>query len=787
MSNTSDNNFQTSVLFTILLTALCAGLLTLLGVLLHFSNFIVVFGIIALAIISIYKPNYPLYLLALMLPFFGNNPGGKYSLMTVDMVLILILLRWFVPLIFKKKRRILTSCLDVWIGLFLFLTLLSLFQLRHDLWNAYLWSGTSLWFVYRIYTAYAVDFFWSIRLLLNLVIGILFYYYVLNNVEQEEQIKKIGFAALGGLIISIIAGILDFHKIIDLTFFRPLNPDIERFGYSRLMSLFWHSDWFMEYMLPIAPFFLLPLFLGSAKSKMKTLILAILILYSTIFTYQRAAWISFGVMVLAMIFLVKKTLFSRLARRRSIIIFLAAILFLSVFFAIILFANSNLRISLANRFSELFLFSDRTRIWDQGLSLWSKKPLFGVGAGNYYYYHRTTYQPDHPFYNFDKVTAHNTYLHILVERGVFALLAFLLLLLYSLKKSLKTFTRCQPNSLERTIAGGCAVALIIFIIYGLAQYMFYIRIVEIIFWFVLGLSAFTGTKCLEQKQITAREKCCLAGFGAGAFILMLIFQPTAKDLFYWSEYSNPDVRFMASWFDPWDERTIECREEVLETRFVVFHPDTAQKPVRVDMLINGKVLASMPCRDKEPHEIAAFIPPQSKQPLHVKLLADRPFKGIEVYPETGVRAPFHCIVERDFRCRPLGLKGIGFSKWEDLNGIGFRWTNAPEAFCDVAVSSPVLALQLTASNPDLSANPLTVNIELSDSAGGTIAKRELTFANQQEIKTVRFNIPFPAVKTARLSIKVDRMFCPLDSGGNDSRILGIYVSEPLWEDKAGGK
>ncbi|HQH11328.1 MAG TPA: hypothetical protein PLS31_02755, partial [Candidatus Sumerlaeota bacterium] len=117
MSNTSDNNFQTSVLFTILLTALCAGLLTLLGVLLHFSNFIVVFGIIALAIISIYKPNYPLYLLALMLPFFGNNPGGKYSLMTVDMVLILILLRWFVPLIFKKKRRILTSCLDVWIGL----------------------------------------------------------------------------------------------------------------------------------------------------------------------------------------------------------------------------------------------------------------------------------------------------------------------------------------------------------------------------------------------------------------------------------------------------------------------------------------------------------------------------------------------------------------------------------------------------------------------------------------------------------------------------------------------
>lgn len=773
-------------MFIFLLMALCLSLFTLLCVLLHFSNFIVVFAIIALAIVSIYKPNYPLYFLGLMLPFFGNNPGGKYSLMTIDQVLILILLRWLVPLAFNKKRRpIQTSSLDVWIGLFLFLAILSLFQNRHDLWNAYLWSGTPLWFVYRIYTAYAVDFFWSIRMTLNLVIGILFYYYVLNNVAREEQIKKIGLSVLGGLLISVIVGILDFHKIIDLTFFRPLNPDIERFGYSRLMSLFWHSDWFAEYMLPIAPFFLLPLFLGAGKSQKKTILLGLLILYSLIFTYQRAAWISLGAMVLVMIVLAKKTVFSRLAKPRNILMLCMIIVLLAGLFGIILISNSILRTSLVSRFSQIFLFSDRTRIWDQALTLWAKKPLFGVGAGNYYFYHRAVFPPDHPYYDYDKVTAHNTYLHILVERGVFALVIFMLLLFYAMKNSFRAFTRCQTDSLDRIIAGGCVASLIVFIIYGLAQYMFYIRIVEIIFWFVLGLSAAAGARNLERKQITGKEKSCVAAFGASALILMLIFQPTARDLFFWTEYSNPEVRFMASWFDPWDERRVDCRDEVLETRFVVFHPDAAQKPVRVDMIVNGKAAASVLSRDKEPHEIAALIPPQMKQPLRIKFQTDRPFKGIEVYPETGVRAPFHCIVARDLRCRPLGLKGTGFSKWEALNDVGFRWTNAPEAVCDVTVSSPALVLQLIASNPDLSINPLTVNLALNDLDGGAIAKREVTIAKQQEIQTVRFDLSSHLGKVARLSIKTDRLFCPLDGGGSDSRILGVYVSEPLWEDKAG--
>ena len=203
------------------------------------------------------------------------------------------------------------------------------------------------------------------------------------------------------------------------------------------------------------------------------------------------------------------------------------------------------------------------------------------------------------------------------------------------------------------------------------------------------------------------------------------------------------------------------------------------------MIANGKVLSSVQSRDKESHEIASLISPQMSQPLRIKFRTDRPFKGIEAYPETGVRASFYCIVEREFRCRPLGLKGIGFSKWESLNDARFRWTNATEAMCDVKVSSPVLALQLIASNPDLAVNPLTVNLTLSEVGAGIIATREISIVNLQERKTVRFDLSSLVGKTARLSIKTDRLFCPLDSGGSDSRILGVYISEPLWEDKTG--
>ena len=768
--------------------ALSLFLLTLVCILLHFIDFIGVIVFLILLVVSIVKPNYPLYFLALILPFFGNNPGGKYTLYFIDIIVMLILLRWLVPLIWAKKPTITGSSLGVWIWLFFIVTIFSLIPLRHELAMSYLWVGDPFWFVQRIYTAYAVDIFWSIRHVLDLFISILFFYFVINNLRSDAQLRNIGLSALAGLLIAIISGILDFHKVIDLTFFRPLNPDIQRFGYNRLMSLFYHSDWFAQYMIVLAPFFLAPFFINGEKGKKGTILLGFLILYAVIFTYQRAAWFAFLASLFVLILFGGGRFIRRFNLRRLLFIFFIILFILLAGFYALFLTRAGVLTSLAKRAQQTFFYEDRTRIWHQALLLYEKKPLFGVGAGNYYYSHRSTFPPGHPYYRFDKVNAHNTYLQLLTERGPFALILFLILLYYAMRAGVLVFRKSEVGSKKRIISGAAVASLTAFAVYGMAQYIFYIRIVELIFWFVLGLVAHMALQYDYGVNVTSRRtyKAAVKAFVLLLFILLVLFQPSTRDLFFWNEYKD-DEGFMGSWVDSWNEFRIRCSKEVIEARFVVLHPDVAKKPVHVDMLVNGKTLATFVARDNQPHKMAAIIPPDMSQPLRIRFRTDRVISPSDLFPGVVNRRPYNCIVGREIESRSLGLRGVGFSKWEKIGELRYRWTTEKDAVCDIMVTSPVLVLRLSAANPDLAQKPLKVTLALSEKWGKEIDSRNLMFDSQRTIKEARFSLSPYIGRKIRLNVRVDRLFCPMDSGKNDTRYLGVYVSEPLWEAQKGNK
>jgi len=770
------------------LGALSLFLVTLVCVLLHFVDFIGVIAFLILLVVSIVKPNYLIYFLALILPFFGNNPGGGHTLYFIDLMVMLILLRWLIPLIWAQRPTITGSPLGVWIWLFFIVTIFSLIPLRHELAMSYLWVGDPFWFVQRIYTAYAVDIFWSIRHVLDLFISILFFYFVINNLRSEAQLRNIGLSALAGLLIAIISGILDFHKVIDLTFFRPLNPDIQRFGYDRLMSLFYHSDWFAQYMVVLAPFFLAPFFIHGKKWKKGTVLLGFLILYAVIFTYQRAAWLAFLASVLVLVLFGGGGFLKRFNLRRLLYVFFIILFVLVVGFYALFLTRAGVLTALAQRARQTFFYEDRTRIWDQALLLYEKKPLLGVGVGNYYYYHRSTFPPGHPYYRFDKVNAHNTYLQLLTERGPFALILFLLLFYHAMRAGVLVFRKSEEGSKRRIISGAAVASLTAFAFYGMAQYIFYIRIVELIFWFILGLVAHMALQYDNGINASSQRACAstVKGFVLLLFLLLVLFQSSTRDLFFWNEYKNNES-FMGSWVDSWNEFRIRCSEEVLEARFVVLHPDAAKRPVHVDMFVNGKTLATFAARDNQPHEMAAIIPPEMSQPLCVRFRTDRVIRASDLFPGVINRRPYYCIVGREIESRPLGLKGVGFSKWEKIGELRFRWTTEKDALCDIKVTSPFLVLRLSAANPDLAPKPLKVTLVLSGKWGEELYSRNLTFNSQQTIKEVRFNLSPYIGRKVRLNIQVDRLFCPIDSGKSDTRYLGIYVSEPLWEAQKGNK
>jgi O-antigen ligase len=767
-------------LFRISVGAVSLILLALQLILLNISNFSSIYLILLFGFISIFKPMYPLYFLALILPFFGNNPGGKYSLILIDQLAILLLLRWLIPLIWKKNAVILRSTYDIWIWLFFFISALSLFPIRNELYNAYLFSGGGAFFLKRVFTTYAVNYYWSFRLISDLFISILFFYYIINNAKNKLHLKNLGLCALSSFFLCVFLGILDFHNIIDLTFFRATNPDLQRFGYRRLMGLFWHSGWFAEYVALLAPFFLAPFFLSKKTNWKFRIPAAIMLFYAILFSYQRAGWIAFAFSMIVLTGLGWKNFYVQLLNRKILVFLLVLIFVLGAGFTFFITSDMTSGTPLAQRLNRLFFAADRTGIWDQALFLYSKKPCTGIGAGNYYFYHRSNFPKGHAWYHYDKVTSHSTYLHILVERGPFALLIFLCLLGAVFKRTAKAFAATDANSFNHILSGALLASIAAFSIYALAQYMFYIRIISIISWFLFALSDIVSRDCVKYKTPNLRKSRIVLVSFILILLILLLFNHTYRDQFYWNEYTYLDTNSQGAWVSPWQEFCIDTDKEVLDARFISFHPDVKENPLKVNMEVNGKVIASCFTRDNKPHDISAFIPVDAEFPIKVRILPERTIRAPDFSPSTRDRVTYYCMVDRKISGRELGMKGIGFSKWEYDENTKYRWTVGKYSVFEVKIISPLLRMKFLAGNPDLSENPLPVKIRIRNQSGDSVAKKELLFHKAGEWLGAAFNLSSYKGKKLRIEVETGRTFCPLDNNGNDSRNLGIYMSEPYW-------
>lgn len=769
----------------IIIGLICVFLVICLSILFFYTNFLVGYFILIVLSISIFRPLFPLYCLAFLLPFFGNNPGGKHSLYAIDMLLMAQLLRWLIPYVYSSKRQIAQARSGVWLWLFLLATLISLLPIRHEIVRSYLWINHPARYVFRVFTTYGVDHYWSVRLLINLFLSILFYYFIINNISKKRDIVITGLCAFAGLFFSLILGIVDFHGIFPLTWFRPANPDIQRFGYNRLMSLFSHSGWFAEYVTILFPFFLGWLLFKPGRHRWWEIPAVLITAYAMLFTYQRAGWIAFtGAISLLALLRWQKTRQKFMNRKIAVA---AVIIVLALGACLTFFLTSQLTsdMAISKRLRNLFMARDRTVIWDQAMLLYKRKPLTGVGAGNYCFYHGSVFPQDHPYFKTDKVTAHSTYLHILTERGPFALIFFLMILGTTFHRSAKAFRRFKDDPFWRGMAAGTLGALTAIALYGLAQYLFYVRIIGLLVWFSFGFSEILAGKIEEPRDHRNRkEKISIA------LIIILLFglwllNPTYNDLYFWSIYRNEsgDTEFLATWADPWDEFIVrKCEGEVLETNFVAFHADAGERPVYINMIVNGEVMATALTRDRQPHDIEALLPEDMKQPLKVKFQADRPFYEGDRFPNLKYnRAPHYLIVSKNIHCRNLGLEGVGFHQWEKSAKPRFRWTSQKKAMFEIKVKSETLILQLLAANPDLNDKALQTSVIIKDASGNIISRRDATLSEKGKIKDIEFDVSGYLNEILTVEIETGRTFCMLDYGGGDSRILGVYTSEPLWK------
>ncbi len=145
--------------------------------------------------------------------------------------------------------------------------------------------------------------------------------------------------------------------------------------------------------------------------------------------------------------------------------------------------------SVLNRFLSSFDFNEgsnteRLKSWDQGAEMFANNFLFGVGIGNYSLEVNPTIEYRSPVY------AHNLYLDIGAEMGIFALIVWTLLISITIFQLYKA-SKNSNNEFLRIISVGLIGSLLWFSVHGLFDTPIYSPTILAIFMVIISLSVIT--------------------------------------------------------------------------------------------------------------------------------------------------------------------------------------------------------------------------------------------------------------------------------------------------------
>jgi O-antigen ligase len=290
---------------------------------------------------------------------------------------------------------------------------------------------------------------WAIRKLL-VFLSIFPLYFVFSSTFGKKDFPKISLALVSSGTIVAGLGILQFlsqfimgpnavfnfwSKYLARFFLGEAfsqaviaNPswwvNIGGHTFLRATSLFPDPHMLSFFLGIILPLFI-PLILKEKRTRTKFLyvFMAIIAIVALALTFSRGGYLGFLVAILfALIFFYK-----HLSKKQKISIVFALLLILMV----VLFSPIRDRLLSSFNLKEGSV-SGRLEIWQQAFSVWLKNFWLGVGIGNYSYYLNPLYSYRLPVY------AHNTYLDIAVEMGIFGLLAWLSIFVYAILKLLRS-------------------------------------------------------------------------------------------------------------------------------------------------------------------------------------------------------------------------------------------------------------------------------------------------------------------------------------------------------------
>lgn len=313
---------------------------------------------------------------------------------------------------------------------------------------------------------------------------------LVSTVERTSQLRRLAAMASAGLVVVSVYGIVQRIQgvevnpsYVDLT----LNKDMP----GRVYSMFENPNAFAEVLVLLIPIAIGLMFASKSWGyRILGLSAAALGSVTILMTYSRASWLGLVAAAFVFLFLWKKKILPAV-----ILLGLAAIPLLPD--------------SIFNRILTIFNFNDtstssRFPLYQAAGRLISDRPLQGVGLGSDAVRAAVSdlnlYHGKSPF-----VHAHNVYLQVWAELGIFGLLSLLGTVGWSLKRGGSIALRKLGSSSSRMILVGSVSSLVGIMVCGVADFIWHYPRVMLIFWFVFAMAAASIRVALQEERQTEKR------------------------------------------------------------------------------------------------------------------------------------------------------------------------------------------------------------------------------------------------------------------------------------------
>jgi O-antigen ligase len=290
-------------------------------------------------------------------------------------------------------------------------------------------------------------------------------------------------AVFAGMAVVVALGALRFHGLIDLRrwWFAVVDPNL--FFDDPMQSVFWNPGWFAGYFVLA---FGLSLGLIWLERPPWRWVVATLLASSWgyfLLSRQRTGIAAAVAIVLLFGWLSSAGLGPR---RRLLALGGAAFVLVAVLVASAALTTDTWQPGASRLLADPALDEFRSRLWRTALLMWHQEPIFGVGEGAFCWRFRDFVPAgsalDMPFSG----DAHNTWLQVLSTRGLLGLAALLVLAL-ALVLSLRRTLKGEGTAAPRGLGIGLACALWGGFVYSIAQGLYYIQGLQILFWGIVAL------------------------------------------------------------------------------------------------------------------------------------------------------------------------------------------------------------------------------------------------------------------------------------------------------------